>query len=137
MHVYTMETCFILCCNNMTVLDPHIWQFNNPCNEFTSVCSMFVYTRYNTLFLRWPYYSSTKSRFKLVLRCMTTMLIGIRKSSANISSERINSAVLFWDRISMDTIRLKYRTFIHGINEVMFLFLDQHFKHNLFVVFEG
>jgi len=67
----------------------------------------------------------------------SAMLLGIRKSSANISSERINSAALFWARISMDTIRLKCRTFIHGINEVMFLFLDQHFKHNLFVVFEG
>ena len=31
-NVYTMDTCSLLCCNNMTVLDPPISQFNSPCN---------------------------------------------------------------------------------------------------------
>ena len=37
-YVYTMDTCSILCCNNMTIS-----QFNSPCNYITSFWSTFVY----------------------------------------------------------------------------------------------
>ena len=42
-HVYTMDTCSILHCKNMTKTNPPISQFNSLCNEFTSVWSMLVY----------------------------------------------------------------------------------------------
>ena len=34
LHVYTMDTCSVLCCNNKS--NSPISQFNSPCNAFTS-----------------------------------------------------------------------------------------------------
>ena len=48
--MYTMNTCYILC-----QFQPHISQFKSPCNDFTTVWSMFVYnnvyTQLNKLYL--------------------------------------------------------------------------------------
>ena len=35
--VYNLDTCSILCCNNLMLSYPPISQFNNPCKDFTSV----------------------------------------------------------------------------------------------------
>ena len=41
LHVYTMDTCSVVITWQYY---PSISQFNSPCNEFTSVWSMFLYT---------------------------------------------------------------------------------------------